>query len=98
MLGHFDPTITLSIYAHVLPDMQDATARAMDLMLGADEHPTADKPPTLSVVRDPKNERADSDAADGDTPLGDAQDTSESDASESTRACAGETSIRRTPG
>ena len=39
MLGHSDPTITLSIYAHVLPDMQDATARAMDLMLGADETP-----------------------------------------------------------
>ncbi len=41
MLGHSDPTITLSIYAHVLPDMQGATARAMDLMLGADEHPIA---------------------------------------------------------
>jgi len=30
MLGHADVSITLSIYAHVLPDMQSATAAAMD--------------------------------------------------------------------
>ena len=30
MLGHSDVSITLSIYAHVLPDMQDSAAEAMD--------------------------------------------------------------------
>jgi integrase len=30
MLGHADVSITLSIYAHVLPDMQDKAADAMD--------------------------------------------------------------------
>ena len=30
MLGHSDVSITLSIYAHVLPDMQDGAAEAMD--------------------------------------------------------------------
>jgi hypothetical protein len=30
MLGHADVGITLSVYAHVLPDMQDEAARAMD--------------------------------------------------------------------
>lgn len=30
MLGHSDVNITLSIYAHVLPDMQDGAAEAMD--------------------------------------------------------------------
>ena|SRR3712207_5957373 len=29
MLGHADVSITLSIYAHVLPDMQDKAADAM---------------------------------------------------------------------
>jgi integrase len=30
MLGHANVDITLSIYAHVLPDMQDGAADAMD--------------------------------------------------------------------
>jgi integrase len=30
MLDHSDVSITLSIYAHVLPDMQDGAAKAMD--------------------------------------------------------------------
>ena len=30
MLGHSDVSITLSIYAHVLPDMQDGAAEGMD--------------------------------------------------------------------
>jgi integrase len=30
MLGHADVSTTLSIYAHVLPDMQSETASAMD--------------------------------------------------------------------
>jgi integrase len=30
MLGHSDVSITLSIYAHVFPDMQDGAAEAMD--------------------------------------------------------------------
>jgi hypothetical protein len=30
MLGHADPAMTLRRYAHVLDDMRDATARAMD--------------------------------------------------------------------
>ena len=30
MLGHSDVSITLSIYAHILPDMQDGAADAMD--------------------------------------------------------------------
>jgi len=34
MLGHADVGITLSIYAHVLPDMQDGAADAMDDALG----------------------------------------------------------------
>jgi integrase len=34
MLGHADVGITLSIYAHVLPDMQDGAADAMDEALG----------------------------------------------------------------
>jgi hypothetical protein len=34
MLGHADVGITLSVYAHVLPDMQDEAAKAMDLFFG----------------------------------------------------------------
>ena len=34
MLGHADVGITLSIYAHVLPGMQDGAAIAMDEVLG----------------------------------------------------------------
>ena len=34
MLGHTDVGITLSIYAHVLPEMQDGAADAMDEALG----------------------------------------------------------------
>jgi integrase len=30
MLDHSDVSITFSIYAHVLPDMQDGAAKAMD--------------------------------------------------------------------
>ena len=30
MLGHADVSITLSIYAHVLPDMQSTAAESMD--------------------------------------------------------------------
>ena len=32
MLGHADPAMTLRRYAHVLEDMTDETARAMDEM------------------------------------------------------------------
>jgi integrase len=35
MLGHASITITLNIYAHVLPDMQDSAADAMEAALGA---------------------------------------------------------------
>ena len=34
VLGHADVSITLSTYTHVLPDMQSATAAAMDEALG----------------------------------------------------------------
>src|SRR5215212_9856532 len=34
MLGHASITITLNIYAHVLPDMQDSAANAMEAALG----------------------------------------------------------------
>jgi integrase len=34
MLGHADAGITLSIYAHVLPEMQDGAADTMDDALG----------------------------------------------------------------
>ena len=30
MLGHFDPAMTLRRYAHVLEDMREEAARAMD--------------------------------------------------------------------
>jgi integrase len=42
MLGHSDVSITLSIYAHVLPDMQDRAAEAMDdsLYISARSDPT----------------------------------------------------------
>ena len=35
MLGHASITITLNIYSHVLPDMQDSAADAMEAALGA---------------------------------------------------------------
>lgn len=35
MLGHADVGITLSVYAHVLPDMQDEAAKAMDSFFGS---------------------------------------------------------------
>jgi integrase len=38
MLGHAEISITLSIYAHTLPDMQSATATAMDEALGDQAH------------------------------------------------------------
>ncbi len=34
MLGHASITITLNTYAHVLPDMQDSAAEAMEAALG----------------------------------------------------------------
>jgi integrase len=34
MLGHASVSITLDIYSHVLPDMQESAARAMDEALG----------------------------------------------------------------
>jgi integrase len=34
MLGHADISITLRIYAHVIPDMQQEAANMMDGMLG----------------------------------------------------------------
>jgi len=34
MLGHASTTITLNIYTHVLPDMQDSAANAMEAVLG----------------------------------------------------------------
>jgi integrase len=35
MLGHASITITLNTYSHVLPDMQDSAANAMEAALGA---------------------------------------------------------------
>ncbi len=35
MLGHASITITLNTYSHVLPDMQDTAADAMEAALGA---------------------------------------------------------------
>ena len=37
MLGHSNVSITLSIYAHVLPDMQQSAVSAMDILLGSSE-------------------------------------------------------------
>ncbi len=34
LLGHADIGMTLNVYSHVLPDMGDATAGAMDDALG----------------------------------------------------------------
>ena len=34
MLGHASITITLNTYSHVLPDMQDSAAEAMEAALG----------------------------------------------------------------
>lgn len=34
MLGHASITITLNIYSHVLPDMQDTATEAMEAALG----------------------------------------------------------------
>jgi integrase len=34
MLGHASVSITLDTYSHVLPDMQESAARAMDEALG----------------------------------------------------------------
>lgn len=34
MLGHANVTVTLKVYAHVLPSMQEAAAGAMDLIFG----------------------------------------------------------------
>ena len=35
MLGHSDVTITLNLYSHVAPTMQDDAAARMDAVLGA---------------------------------------------------------------
>jgi hypothetical protein len=34
MAGHADVSITLSVYGHVMPDMQDKAMKAMDDALG----------------------------------------------------------------
>lgn len=34
LLGHTDISLTLNVYSHVLPDMGDAAAGAMDEALG----------------------------------------------------------------
>jgi integrase len=34
LLGHRDVSLTLNVYSHVLPDMGDAAAGAMDAALG----------------------------------------------------------------
>jgi integrase len=34
MLGHADISLTLNVYSHVLPDMSDAAADAMDAAIG----------------------------------------------------------------
>nr|MBA2692081.1 site-specific integrase [Rubrobacter sp.] len=34
LLGHADIALTLNVYSHVLPDMGDAAAEAMDAALG----------------------------------------------------------------
>lgn len=36
LLGHRDIALTLNVYSHVLPDMGDAAAGAMDDVLGGD--------------------------------------------------------------
>lgn len=42
MLGHADVGITLSVYAHVLPDMQDEAAKAMDAVFETGERKERD--------------------------------------------------------
>ena len=37
MLGHANISITLDIYSHVTPDMQEAAAQVMDDLLHADQ-------------------------------------------------------------
>src|SRR6185312_9631926 len=44
MLGHASTTITLDIYSHVLPDMQQDAAEAMGLMLFGENASTAPTP------------------------------------------------------
>ena len=34
LLGHADVSLTLNVYSHVLPDMGDAAAGAMEAALG----------------------------------------------------------------
>ena len=34
ILGHADISLTLNVYSHVLPDMGDTAASAMDAVLG----------------------------------------------------------------
>jgi integrase len=34
LLGHADISLTLNVYSHILPDMGDAAAGAMDAALG----------------------------------------------------------------
>jgi integrase len=34
LLGHADISLTLNVYSHVLPDMSDAAADAMDAAIG----------------------------------------------------------------
>jgi integrase len=50
MLGHSNVAITLRIYAHVLPDMQQSAVQAMDAMLGitVDSYEPSKIPPLLS--------------------------------------------------
>jgi integrase len=39
MLGHSSITITLDLYSHVLPDMQEKAVKAMDAILGGEPRP-----------------------------------------------------------
>jgi integrase len=34
LLGHADISLTLNVYSHILPDMEDAAGGAMDAALG----------------------------------------------------------------
>ncbi len=44
MAGHSNVSISLSVYQHVLPDMQGMTAQAMDDMLSVDDQDEATEP------------------------------------------------------
>lgn len=44
MLGHADPSVTLRIYAHAMPDSQDRVLAAMEFLLATRKAPASDTP------------------------------------------------------